>query len=56
MTLAESYLETAVEKLNAGELSGKAYDFINSIKDYSKKQLKNLTSPQFLFLRDIARK
>lgn len=54
MTNVESYLQTAVEnieQLNAAEKS-----FIESIKDYSKKQLKNLSSKQFDWLRTIARK
>jgi hypothetical protein len=54
MTNAQSYLETATQALEEGKLSGSAKSFIESIRDYSKKQLNNLTSKQFNFLRDVA--
>ena len=56
MTNVESYLETAVEALEAGKLNSYEAEFIESIKDYSKKQLKSLSSKQFILIRDIARK
>lgn len=56
MTNAESYLNEAIEALEAGKLSSYEENFIESIKDYSKKQLRDLSSKQFLLLRDISRK
>lgn len=54
MTNVESYLQTAVENINS--LSSTEKSFIDSIKDYSKKQLKDLSSKQFKWLRGIANK
>jgi hypothetical protein len=55
MTNAESYLQTAIEALENGNLDSKSAEFVKSIKDYSKKQLKGLSSKQFDWLRNIAR-
>lgn len=54
MTNAEIHLEVAVKALNDGKLTGSAKSFIENIKDYNKKDLKNLTSNQYKFLRDIS--
>lgn len=54
MTNAQSYLQTAVQALEAGKLTGSAKSFISDIQNYTKKQLNNLTSKQFKFLRDVA--
>lgn len=56
MTNVESYLQTAIEKMNAGELNSYEQSFISSIEDYSKKQLKGLSSKQYNLLRTIANK
>jgi hypothetical protein len=54
MTNAESYLKTAKEKLEKGELNSYESLFIESIQYFTKKELKKLTSNQFLLLRKIA--
>ena len=54
MTNVESYQKEAVERLEKGELNSYESDFIEQIRDYSKKELKKLSSKQFLFLRKIA--
>lgn len=56
MTNAESYLEDAINALEEGKLSDYEAKFVESIKDYSKKDLRNLTSKQFMLLRDISKK
>ena len=55
MTNAQSYLQTAVQALEAGKLTGSAKSFISDIQNFTKKQLNSLTTKQFTFLRDIAR-
>lgn len=54
MTNVESYQKEAVERLEKGELNSYESDFVEKIRDYSKKELKSLTSKQFFFLRKIA--
>lgn len=54
MTNSQINLDIAVKALEAGKLTGTAKSFIEDIQDYSKKQLNNLTSKQYKFLRDIA--
>lgn len=53
MTNAEINLEVAVKALNDGKLIGSAQSFIESIKDYDKKDLRRLTKKQYQFLNDI---
>lgn len=53
MTNAEINLEVAVKALNDGKLTGSAQSFIESIKDYDKKDLRRLTKKQYQFLNDI---
>ena len=54
MTNVECYQKEAVERLVKGELNSYESDFVEKIRDYSKKELKKLTSNQFIFLRKIA--
>lgn len=56
MTNVESYLSRAVEALEARALNSTESDFIEGIKEYSKKELKGLSSKQFDMLRSIANK
>ena len=56
MTNVEINLECAVKALEAGKLNNFESNFVNSIKDYSKKELKTLSSKQFLLLREISNK
>lgn len=56
MTNVESYLTTAVKALEEGKLNSSEEYFIEDIKDYDKKQLKNLSSKQYNWLRQIASK
>ena len=53
MTNAEINLQVAVKALEEGKLKGSARDFIESIKDYDKKELKNLSAAQYKFLASI---
>lgn len=54
MTNVERDLQTAVSLLESGQLNDYASSFVHKIRNYDKKDLKKLTSKQFLFLRDIA--
>ena len=54
MTNAAIYQQEAVKKLQNNELNSYESEFVEQIKNYSKKDLRNLTSKQFLFLRKIA--
>lgn len=54
MTNAESYLETAIERRDNNELSAWEDGFITDMEDFDKKDLKSLSSKQFLKLRKIA--
>ena len=56
MTNAEIKLDVAVKALENNELSGSSRDFIESIKDYDKKQLRTLSAKQYEFLNDIYKK
>lgn len=53
MTNAEINLDIAIKALEAGKLTGSAQSFIEDIKDYDKKDLRNLTKKQYQFLNDI---
>lgn len=55
MTNAEINLEVAVKALNENKLTGAAKNFVESIKDYDKYDLKNLSPKQYKFLADIYR-
>ena len=54
MTNVEIYLESAIEKLENGQLTSWEADFVESIRDYTKKELRGLSSKQFKTLRSIA--
>lgn len=54
MTNVESYQKEAVERLEKNELNSYENDFIEKIRNYSKKDLKSLTSNQYWLLRKIA--
>ena len=56
MTNAESILQTAIEKRDDGKLNSWESDFVTQFEGYSKKQLKTLSSKQYLKLRDISKK
>jgi hypothetical protein len=53
MTNAEINLEVAVKALTDGKLKGSAKQFIESIKDYDKYDLRKLSKKQYQFLNDI---
>ena len=53
MTNAEINLEVAVKALEDGKLKGSAKDFIEDIKDFSKKDLRGLSKKQYQFLNSI---
>ena len=54
MTNAESYLATATDRNNNDELNSWESDFVSQFEGWTKKQLRGLSSKQFLKLRDIA--
>lgn len=56
MTNLEILKKQAVENLNAVKLTGYEAEFVETIKDYSKKQLRNLSTKQYSLLREIANK
>ena len=56
MTNSESKLQSAINALEAGKLSSYEASFIESIRNYSKKSLGNLTSKQYDLLRKCAEK
>ena len=56
MTIVEIKLSNAIEALEAGKLNDYEASFVEKIKDFSKKELKNLSSKQYNFLRSIAEK
>ena len=56
MTNVEINLKYAVAALEAGRLNDYEAEFIESIRDYSKKELKNLSSKQYNILREISNK
>lgn len=56
MTNVEINLSCAIAALEAGRLSAYEAEFIQSIRDSSKKELKSLSSKQYKMLRDISNK
>ena len=56
MTNVQTNLEYAIKALEAGRLTSAEADFIESIRDYSKKDLGNLSSKDFKELRRISDK
>jgi hypothetical protein len=56
MTNAEIILENAVKNLKEGKLNGWEANFVEQVKGFDKKQLKNLTSKQYKTLREISNK
>lgn len=56
MTNVEIELSNAIEAIEAGKLNDYEASFVEKIKDFSKKELKNLSSKQYDFLRTIAKK
>ena len=56
MTNAENNLKHAIEALNNNKLNAYEAAFINSIKEYSKKELKNISSKQYHLLVQCADK
>lgn len=55
MTNVELLRQEAVKALDAGTLNDKQKAFIESIRNFDKKQLKKLNSSQFKWLKDIAK-
>jgi hypothetical protein len=53
MTNAEINLDVAVKALKANKLTGSAKDFVESIQDYDKHDLKKLSKKQYQFLNSI---
>ena len=56
MTNAEIILQDAVKNLEEGKLNAWEVEFVEQFKDFSKKELKNLSSKQYKTLRDISNK
>ncbi len=56
MTNVEINLKYAVAALEAGRLNDYEAEFIESIRDYSKKELKKLSSKQYKLLNEISNK
>jgi hypothetical protein len=54
MTNVEILQKEAVERLEKNELNSYENDFVEKIRNYSKKDLKGLTSNQYWLLRKIA--
>ncbi|WP_127125213.1 hypothetical protein [Pseudoflavitalea rhizosphaerae] len=55
MTNVELLQQEAIKALEAGTLNDKQKAFIESIRNFDKKQLKKLNSSQFKWLKDIAK-
>ncbi|QEC44640.1 hypothetical protein [Pseudobacter ginsenosidimutans] len=55
MTNVEILQQEAIKALEAGALNDKQKSFIESIRNFDKKQLKKLNSSQFKWLKDIAK-
>ena len=53
MTNVEIMQQRAKKMLEEGKIRGRSVDFISTIIDYNKKQLKGLSSKQYKWLRDI---
>lgn len=56
MTNVKEYLNSAIKNLESGKLSSIEKVFIESIKNYSEKELRMLNSNQFDLLKDISNK
>lgn len=56
MTNSEINLSEAIKAMKQGNLSAYEMDFIKDIRDYSKKELKGLSSKQYDLLRKCAAK
>lgn len=56
MTNVEINQKEAIKNFEAGKLNAFEIEFVNSIKDMSKKELNKLSSKQYLLLRKIANK
>lgn len=56
MTNSEIMLASAVKAMNEGKLTTSERNFIADIQDYSKKELRNLSSNQYNLLRSAASK
>jgi len=56
MTNVEINQKEAIKNLESGKLTAFEIEFVNSIKDLSKKELNRLSSKQYLLLRKIADK
>ena len=56
MTNSEINLNCALKALKEGRLTAYEAEFVNSIKDYTKKELRNLSSKQYKLLREISNK
>lgn len=53
MTNVEIMQQQAKKLLEEGKIRRRSVDFISTIIDYNKKQLKGLSSKQYKWLRDI---
>lgn len=56
MTNVEIDLSCALKALEAGRLTSYEAEFIEAIRDYTKKELKKLSSKQYKLLREISNK
>lgn len=56
MTNAQSMQQSAIEAMEQGKLSTWEVSFVESIKNYTKKDLRDLSSKQYDALRKIAAK
>jgi hypothetical protein len=56
MTNAQSMQQSAIEAMEQGKLSTWEVSFVESIKNYTKKDLRDLSSKQYDVLRKIAAK
>lgn len=54
MTKVESYHAEALKLLSKSKLNEFAKNFVRSIRNYEKKDLKQLTSNQYNYLRQIS--
>jgi len=56
MTNAEINLQEVLRKRESGELNAWEINFVSQFENYTKKDLRKLSSKQFLTLRKIANK
>ena len=56
MTNAQSMQQSAIEAMEQGKLTAWEVSFVESIKNYTKKDLRDLSSKQYDVLRKIAAK